>query len=58
MNVNKSFFKTPKFWLSVLALFSGAFPQVQDVIAQDPEVVTSVIGGLGAVTSFFNKKEK
>lgn len=53
--MNKSFFKTGKFWLSILAIFSGAFPQVQELIAQDPETVTNVIGSIGALSSLFKK---
>ena len=54
--VNKAFFKTPKFWLSVLAIFTGAFPQVQALIASDPEVITSSVGAVGALSSLFKKK--
>ena len=46
MKFDKSYVKSKTLWVALIVALSGFFPEVQELVKDDPEYVTIFIGGV------------
>ena len=57
MTINKSYLKSKTLWVALAMAIAPIFPEVQDLIVNNPEIIGAIVGSIFAALRVFSKKE-